>query len=84
MVINLYSRQVIGWAFGERINAALVCHALKSALHKRGNPKDVIVHTDQGSQYCSRAYRRLIYAYELHASMSGQGNCFEKEVLAKP
>ena len=77
VVIDLYSRQVIGWAFGERINAALVCHALKSALHKRGNPKDVIVHTDRGSQYCSHAYRRLIQAYELHASMSGKGNCFD-------
>ena len=77
VVIDLYSRQVIGWAFNERINAALVCHALKSALHKRGNPKDVIVHTDRGSQYCSRAYQRLIQAYKLHASMSGKGNCYD-------
>lgn len=77
VVIDLYSRQVLGWAFGERINAALACHALKSALHKRGNPKGVIVHTDRGSQYCSRAYRRLIQAYGLRASMSGKGNCYD-------
>ena len=77
VVIDLYSRQVIGWAFGERINAALVCHALKSALHKRGYPRGVIVHTDRGSQYCSRAYQRLIQAYKLHASMSGKGNCYD-------
>jgi transposase InsO family protein len=52
VVIDLYSRKVIGWAFGERINARLVCDALKSALFKRGYPSGVIVHTDRGSQYC--------------------------------
>ena len=84
VVIDLYSRQVIGWALGERINADLVCHALKSALHKRGKPKGVIVHTDRGSQYCSRRYQRLIKAQGMHASMSDKGNCFENEVSAKP
>lgn len=77
VVIDLYSRKVIGWAFGERINATLVCQALKSALHQRGYPTEVIVHTDRGSQYCSRLYRRIIKNYALHASMSGKGNCYD-------
>ena len=77
VVIDLYSRKVIGWAFGERINATLVCQALKSALRQRVYPTGVIVHTDRGSQYCSRKYRRIIKAYALHASMSGKGNCYD-------
>jgi transposase InsO family protein len=77
VVVDLYSRKVIGWAFGERINARLVCDALKAALFKRGYPSGVIVHTDRGSQYCSQAYQRLIKAYDLKCSMSGKGNCYD-------
>jgi transposase InsO family protein len=77
VVIDLYSRKVIGWAFNERINAKLVCHALKSALHNRNYPKKVIVHTDRGSQYCSKAYQRIIKSYQLISSMSGKGNCYD-------
>ena len=77
VVIDLYSRQVIGWAFGERINSNLVCQALKSALRNRGYPNGVIVHTDRGSQYCSRRYQQLIQALALRASMSGKGNCYD-------
>ena len=77
VMIDLYSRQVIGWAFGERINSDLVCQALKSALYNRGYHSGVIVHTDRGSQYCSRRYQTLIQAHALRASMSGKGNCYD-------
>ena len=77
VVIDLYSRLVIGWAFGERINAKLVTDALKAALRNRGYPTGVIVHTDRGSQYCSKAYQKLIRSYQLQASMSGKGNCYD-------
>ena len=77
VVIDLYSRQVIGWAFGERINSNLVCQAFKSALRNRGYPNGVIVHTDRGSQYCSRRYQQLLQAHALRASMSGKGNCYD-------
>lgn len=53
VVIDLYSRMVIGWAMGERMTADLVCDALRMALWRRKQPKSVIVHTDRGSQYCS-------------------------------
>ena len=65
------------WAFSERINARLVCDAPKAALFKRGYPFEVIVHTDRGSQYCSRAYQKLIKAYGLQCSMSGTANCYD-------
>ncbi len=77
VVIDLYSRQVIGWSFGERINSQLVVNALKSALYKRAYPSSVIVHTDRGSQYCSRQYQQIIQSYGLRASMSGKGNCYD-------
>ena len=80
VVIDLYSRRVVGWAFSERINAQLVCDALKMALRKRGYPKGVVVHTDRGSQYCSGAYQKLIKAYGLVCSMSGKGNCYDNAV----
>lgn len=77
VILDLYSRKVIGWAFGERINAKLVTDALKAALRNRGYPTGVIVHTDRGSQYCSKAYQKLIRSYQLQASMSGKGNCYD-------
>ena len=77
VILDLYSRKVIGWEFGERINAKLVTDALKAALRNRGYPTGVIVHTDRGSQYCSKAYQKLIRSYQLQASMSGKGNCYD-------
>lgn len=77
VILDLYSRKVIGWAFGERINAKLVTDSLKAALRNRGYPTGVIVHTDRGSQYCSKVYQKLIQSYQLQASMSGKGNCYD-------
>ena len=53
-VIDLYSRKVIGWSMSNRMTARLVCDALSMALSNRGNPKGVIMHSDRGSQYCSK------------------------------
>jgi len=77
VVLDLYSRKVIGWAFGERIHAKVVTDALKFALRNRAYPTGVIVHTDRGSQYCSKAYQTLIKSYKLKSSMSGKGNCYD-------
>lgn len=80
VVMDLYSRKVIGWAFSQRIDAILVCEALKMALKQRHYPKGVIVHTDRGSQYCSKPYQKLIKIYGLISSMSGKGNCYDNAV----
>ncbi len=77
VVIDLYSRLVIGWAMSERMTAQLVCDALQMALWRRRIPAGVIVHTDRGSQYCSGAYQQLIREHELHCSMSAKGNCYD-------
>ena len=77
VIIDLYSRTVVGWAMSERMKAALVCDALMAALWRRGMPKGVIVHSDRGSQYCADAYQKIIRRHELRYSMSAKGNCYD-------
>lgn len=80
VIIDLFSRQVIGWSMSKRINKELVCDALLMALWRRGFPKDVIVHTDRGSQYCSNKYQKLLKDNRLICSMSGKGCCYDNAV----
>lgn len=80
VVIDVYSRAVIGWAMGKYINQRLVTDALSMALFKRKFPKGVIVHSDRGSQYCSYSYRNLIDDNSLIGSMSRKGNCWDNSV----
>lgn len=77
VVIDLYSRLVVGWAMSPRIDAQLVCEALQNALLRRGKPRGVILHSDRGSQYCSHDYRDLIKQYGLTGSMSAKGYCYD-------
>jgi len=80
VIIDLYSRAVIGWSMSNRMTADLVCSALNMALFRRGFPKSVIVHSDRGSQYCSHDYRDLIKKHQLVQSMSRKGNCWDNAV----
>ncbi|WP_221274594.1 IS3 family transposase [Thaumasiovibrio subtropicus] len=77
VIIDLYSRQVVGWSMGNRMTASLVGDALKMALFRRGLPEEVIVHSDRGSQYCSKSYREIIHSHNLKQSMSRKGNCWD-------
>ncbi|TKJ09263.1 IS3 family transposase, partial [Halomonas sp. 15WGF] len=77
VLIDLYSRKVVGWAMSERMTADLVCDALQMALWRRKMPKGVIVHSDRGSQYCSTRYQSLLTRHELTCSMSAKGNCYD-------
>lgn len=77
VVIDLYSRLVVGWAMADRMTADLVCNALQMALWRRRMPKDVIVHSDRGSQYCSAVYQALLARHNLICSMSAKGNCYD-------
>jgi len=77
VIIDLYSRSVVGWAMSERINRELVCDALAMALQRRGSPTKVIVHSDRGSQYCSKKYQKMITNHGLVCSMSKRGDCYD-------
>ena len=77
VLIDLFSRKVIGWAMSERMTSDLVRDALQMALWRRKLPKGVIVHTDRGSQYCSTLYQSLLTRHDLKCSMSAKGNCYD-------
>lgn len=79
-VIDLHSRSIIGWSMNKRMTKALVCDALMMALWNRRFPKEVVMHTDRGSQYCSHRYQKIIRLYGLKSSMSRRGNCWDNAV----
>jgi putative transposase len=80
IVLDLYSRQVIGWAMGDKNNAKLVQDALTMAVWRRGKVRDVIVHSDQGSTYASGDYQQQLKANDLICSMSRKGECLDNAV----
>ncbi|ASG69075.1 hypothetical protein CDV26_11665 [Francisella halioticida] len=77
VIIDLFSRSVIGWAMDSRMKADLVCNALNMALFRRNFPSGVIIHSDKGSQYCSKQYQDIIKEYWLLSSMSSKGCCYD-------
>ena len=81
VVLDLYSRLVVGWAMSERMTAKLVCDALQMALWRRMRPQGVIVHSDRGSQYCSGDYQHLLRTNELICSMSKKGDCYDNAAM---
>lgn len=81
VVLDLYSRLVVGWAMSDRMSATLTCDALRMALFRRHRPRGVIVHSDRGSQYCSREYRQLLEHSGLICSMSARGDCYDNAAM---
>ncbi|EOK6946915.1 IS3-like element ISEc16 family transposase [Escherichia coli] len=77
VVIDLWSRAVIGWSMSPRMTAQLACDALQMALWRRRRPESVIVHTDRGGQYCSGDYQALLKRHNLRGSMSAKGYCYD-------
>ena len=74
---DLYGREIVGWAMGSRITKELVINALKQAKGRRGNPKGVLIHSDRGSQYCSKDYQQELQTSGFICSMSRKGNCWD-------
>ena len=81
VVLDLYSRLVVGWAMSDRMGKQLVIDALKMALWRRKMPREVIVHSDRGSQYCSHTYQRLLKKHGLVCSMSKKGDCYDNAAM---
>jgi transposase InsO family protein len=78
--IDLYSRQIVGWAMDKHMRSEWVETALKRALWARKPAKGLMVHTDQGSQFVSQSYRGLLKAWGIRQSMSRRGNCWDNAV----
>lgn len=77
VVIDLYSRRVVGWCVDKRQSQSLVTRALMMAINLRRPPPGLIHHSDRGSQYASRQYQALLVQHGLVASMSRKGNCWD-------
>ena len=80
VIIDLYSRKVVGWSMGSRMKAQLVCDALRMAIWQRRPRAGLVVHSDRGSQYASKDYRRLLKAHGFVGSMSRKGDCWDNAV----
>jgi len=80
VVIDLFSRRIIGWAMNQRMEATLVNDAMTMALLKRKPAAGLIWHTDRGSQYASNSHRQLLSANGIRQSMSRKGNCWDNAV----
>ena len=75
IVLDLYTRQIVGWAMRERMTKDLVIDALRMAWFRRRPPPGLIHHSDRGSQYCSYDFQKQLAEYGMRASMSRKGNC---------
>lgn len=80
VILDLYSRGIVGWAMSERNDAKLVTDALMMARWRQGKVSGVIVHSDQGSTYASGDYRRLLEEHNMRCSMSRKGECYDNAV----
>ena len=81
VVMDLYSRAIVGWSMNRRMTQQLVCDALTMALFRRHFPKGTIIHSDRGSQYCSKRYQRLIKNSGLRCSMGRKANCYDNAAM---
>ena len=78
--MDAYSRRIVGWAMDKRITDQLVINAFKQAFIHRKPTKGLIVHSDRGSQYCSRSFKELLKANCYLQSMSSKGNCYDNAI----
>ena len=81
IVLDLFSRRIVGWSLSDRMKRGLAMDALQRAINLRNPPPGLIHHSDRGSQYCSADYRRLLKSHGFIASMSGHGNCYDNAMV---
>ena len=77
VILDLFSRRIVGWAMDARMTQQLVCSALLMALRQRQPTETLLHHSDRGSQYTSQAFRTLLATHGITSSMSGRGNCYD-------
>jgi len=80
-IMDLYSRKIVGWSMKNRITQDLVIEALNMAIKQRKPGRDLLLHSDRGSQYASYSYQVLLKRYGMVCSMSRKGNCWDNAVM---
>ena len=81
VVLDLYSRLVVGWSMNSRMTAQLVTDALVMAVWRRGKPEALLHHSDQGSQYASEQFHRLLADHGITCSMSRSGDAWDNSAM---
>ncbi len=81
VIMDLFSRKIIGWAMSHRMQEILVMDALKMALFRRKINASLLLHSDRGSQYASNNYQRLLAENNIQCSMSRKGNCWDNSPM---
>ncbi len=79
VVIDLYSRQVVGWSMSNRVNKGLVISALQMAIWHRCPASGLLFHSDRGSQYCSKKFQKMLKLNGMVSSMSREGDCWDTQ-----
>ncbi len=80
VILDLYSRKVVGWSLAERMTASLICDAIDAAVRLRRPGEGLVFHSDRGSQYASKVFRRRLWRNRMRQSMSRKGNCWDNAV----
>jgi transposase InsO family protein len=80
VIIDLFSRQVVGWSLNVRMTGKLIMNALRMAIWRRRPFPGLIFHSDRGSQYCSNDFQKMLKAHGMISSMSRKGNCWDNAV----
>lgn len=83
IVMDLYSRRIVGWHLDKRMTSDLVSKALLKAHNQRQPAEGLVFHSDRGSQYTSRHYRKLLKGYGMRASMGDVGACWDNAVVER-
>lgn len=80
-VLDAYTRRIVGWAMGATLDTPTTIAALQMAISRRHPPPGLIVHSDRGAQFASGAYRQVLAAHALVASMSRKSNCYDNAFI---
>jgi len=83
VVLDLFSRRVVGWTMSSSPDAGLTVKALDHAWEQRGQPSRVMFHSDQGCQYGSHKFRQRLWRYRMEQSMSRRGNCWDNSPMER-
>lgn len=81
VVLDLFSRRVVGWSMSAEMTAQFVMDALTMALWRRGRPKELMHHSDQGSQYSAEEFQRMLSHHGIECSMSRKGDCWDNAAM---
>ena len=83
MVIDLFARKPVDWAMSQSPDSELTKKVLMVAYEARGQPKGVMFHSDQGTQYTSLSFRQQLWRYQMVQSMSRRGNCWDNSPMVR-